>query len=40
VNGAVDMKTHYSLSRDVFAAALEGLARVASGDPERPVPAW
>jgi RimK family alpha-L-glutamate ligase len=40
VNGAVDMKTHYSLSRDVFAAALERLARVASGDPERPVPAW
>jgi glutathione synthase/RimK-type ligase-like ATP-grasp enzyme len=40
VNGAVDMKTHYSLSRDVFAAVLERLERVASGGPERFVPVW
>jgi ribosomal protein S6--L-glutamate ligase len=40
VNGAVDMKTYYSLDRDVFAAALERLEHVSSREPERSVPAW
>lgn len=40
VNGAVDMKTYYSLGRDVFAAALERLECVSSREPERAATGW